>query len=74
MTVRKSQQRAVNKYIANNYDRINLTVPKGKKELIQSAAKSKGMSVNEFINDLVDKALQSDSGGYGISDTSDSTD
>lgn len=74
MTIRKSQQRAVNKYIANNYDRINLTVPKGRKEQIQTAAKSKGMSVNEFINDLIDKALLSDAGGCGISDTSDSTD
>ena len=29
--ISKAQQKAVNKYISNNYDRINLTVPKGKK-------------------------------------------
>ena len=28
--ISKAQQKAVNKYISNNYDRINLTVPKGK--------------------------------------------
>ncbi len=68
MTVRKSQQRAVNKYISNNYDRINLVVPKGKKEIIQTAAKDKGISTNEFINQAIDKALR-DGGGYGNFET-----
>lgn len=27
----KAQQKAVNKYMKNNYDRINLVMPKGKK-------------------------------------------
>ena len=36
--VSKSQQKSVNKYIKINYDRINLTLPKGKKEEIQAAA------------------------------------
>ena len=30
----KAQQKAVNKYMKNNYDRINLVMPKGKKEVI----------------------------------------
>lgn len=68
MTVRKSQQRAVNKYISNNYDRINLVVPKGKKEIIQTAAKDKGISTNEFINQAIDKALR-DGGSYGNFET-----
>ena len=29
--VSKAQQKAVNKYVKNNYDRINVTFPKGQK-------------------------------------------
>ena len=34
-----AQQRAVHKYVKNNYDRLELSVPKGEKEVIQQAAK-----------------------------------
>ena len=54
-----------NKYIAKTYDRINLTVPKGKKEIIQNALKD-GESVNGFINALIDKELAAR--GFGISE------
>jgi len=67
MAVRKSQQKCVNKYIGNHYDRINLTVAKGKKELIQAAAKERGESVNTFINRLIDAELEAAARGYGIS-------
>ena len=63
-----------NEYIKKAYDRITVLVPKDKKVIIQTAAKQKGMSTNEFINDLIGKALKNDPGGCGISDTSDSTD
>ena len=36
-----------NDFISKNYDRVNLTVPKGKKEKIREAAKAEGKSVNE---------------------------
>ncbi len=55
-----------NDYIAKTYDRINLTVPKGKKEIIQNALRD-GESVNGFINALIDKELAAR--GFGISDT-----
>lgn len=58
MTVSKKQQASVNRYIAKSYDRINLTVPKGKKELIQNFAQSIGESVNGFINRAIDEALK----------------
>ena len=47
-----------NDYIARTYDRINLTVPKGKKEVIQVAAKQNGESVNALINRLIDAELE----------------
>lgn len=57
MPASKAQQKAVNKYMAANYDRINLTVAKGKKEIIQSHAKQSGESVNSFINWAIDRAI-----------------
>lgn len=58
MTVSKKQQASVNRYIAKSYDRINLTVPKGKKEIIQNFAQSVGESVNGFINRAIDEAMK----------------
>lgn len=69
MAVRKSQQKCVNKYIVNHYDRINLTVPKGNKEKIQAAAEIKGESVNAFINRLIDSelnAIEANGGNFHI--------
>jgi len=56
----KAQQKAVNKYMKNNYDRINLTVPKGKKESIQAHANEKGESVNAFIGRAIDETMERD--------------
>ena len=58
MTVSIKQQASVNRYIAKSYDRINLTVPKGKKERIQNFAQSIGESVNGFINRAIDEAMK----------------
>ena len=58
VTVSKKQQASVNRYIAKSYDRINLTVPKGKKEIIQNFAQSVGESVNGFINRAIDEAMK----------------
>lgn len=60
MPASKAQQRAVNKYMSDNYDRINLTVPKGKKDRIKSHAESKGESVNAFINRAIDETMERD--------------
>ena len=42
-----------NKYISEKYDRINLTVPKGKKAEIKERAAAVGESVNEYINKAI---------------------
>lgn len=60
MTVSKAQQKAVNKYIKEKLDRINLTLPKGKKEEIKEAADSMGVSVNAYINFAIDAMMQKD--------------
>ena len=66
MTVSKSQQKAVHKYVKANYDRMELTVPKGRKDLIKAHALAQGESVNSFINRAITEAMERDAtpGGY----------
>jgi uncharacterized FlgJ-related protein len=42
-----------NQFNANAYDRINLTVPKGKKDEIKAHAESMGESVNGYLWRLI---------------------
>ena len=44
------------------YDHIHLQVPKGKKEKIQEFAKSKGKSVNNFVNEAIDASMEKKEG------------
>ena len=60
MATSKAQQKAVNKYMATNYDRINLTVPKGEKETIKAHAETNGESVNGFINRAIKQTMETD--------------
>lgn len=63
MPVSKAQQKAVNKYVKQNYDRINVTMPKGRKEEIQAHCDARGESVNGFINRVVSDALEREKAG-----------
>ena len=58
MPTSKANQRAVHKYVKNNYDRLDVTLPKGKKDIIKNAAGKQGLSVNGFINAAVDEKLE----------------
>ena len=49
-----------NKWIMEKLDRVNLTMPKGKKAAVQSHADSQGESVNAFINRAIDETRQRD--------------
>lgn len=61
MPVSKAQQKAVHKYIQNNYDRIaSITVPKGRKADIQAHAAQRGESMNGFINRAIDETMERD--------------
>lgn len=50
-----------NAFIAQHYDRINLTLPKGQKEVIAEHADKSGESVNAFINRAIAETMQRDS-------------
>ncbi|WP_302933088.1 Arc family DNA-binding protein [Ruminococcus callidus] len=56
----KAQQRAVAKYMKNNYDEIKVRMPKGKKEQIRTAAESAGKSLNSYINEAIDEKMQTE--------------
>lgn len=58
----KASTKAQNKYISKAYDRINLTMPKGKKDTVQTHAAQRGESVNSFINRAIDEAIERDKG------------
>ena len=60
MPASKAKQKAVNKYMAINYDRVNLTMPKGKKEDIKNHAEQNGESVNSFINRAITETMERD--------------
>ena len=60
MAVSKAQQASVNKYVKANYDRINVTFPKGKREIIKAHAEAHGESVNAFIIRSVDNQMKQD--------------
>lgn len=55
-----AQTKATNKYIAKAYDRINLTVPKGRKAELQTHAENCGESLNGFINRAIMEAMARD--------------
>lgn len=56
----KASTKAQNKYIAKAYDRVNLTMPKGKKDLVQAQATAMGLSVNSYINAAIDEKIERD--------------
>lgn len=60
MAISKAQQKAVNKYVKDNYDRINVNMPKGKKEVVQAEASRHNMSVNAYINAAIDEKMSRD--------------
>ncbi len=54
----KSATTAKNKYNAKAYDRIALQVKKGQRDVIRAHAESKGMSLNGYINKLIEEDMK----------------
>ena len=49
--------RAVDKYVKENYERLNIKVPKGRKAAIEAHARGRGESVNGLVNALLRERL-----------------
>lgn len=52
-----AQKKATAKYNAKAYDRIEIKVKKGQKEIIQKRAEQLNKSVNGYITDLIEEDL-----------------
>lgn len=52
-----AQKEATARYNKKAYDRIDLVVPKGQREVIKQFAASKGKSLNRFILDAIAKEM-----------------
>lgn len=63
MPTTKAGQKAVNKYIAKSYDRVNLVLKKGTsptKDEVQAAADAEGVSLNAYIVAAISQQLSKD--------------
>ena len=60
MSISKAQQKATAKYVKQNYDRIEVKVPKGDKEALQAHAQAQGESLNKFINRAISEQIVRD--------------
>ena len=60
MPATKAHIKATNKWMAKAYDRVNLTLPKGQKEVVQAHAAARGESVNGFIGRAISEAMERD--------------
>ena len=54
----KSSTRAKNKYRDKTYDRMEVTLPKGKKAIIQAHAETQGESLNAYVCGAVDARME----------------
>lgn len=57
MAYSETQKRAAAQYNKKAHDRIDLVVPKEKRQKIKYLATRKGMNTNSFINAAIDKAM-----------------
>ena len=60
MAISESQRKAVAKYNAANYERIELRVEKGQKQTLKAHAEAQGESLNAFINRAITETVARD--------------
>lgn len=68
MPASKAQQRAVSKYMKENYDEIKVRVEKGQKDVIKAHAEARGESVNAFVGRAIEETMQRDKTAPGASE------
>lgn len=69
MPASKAQQKAVSKYMKENYDEIKIRTPKGRKDIIQAHAAAQGESVNGFINRAISETMERDEAAPAASES-----
>ena len=59
---------ANNRYNAKAYDRVNIAIPKGQKDVIKAHAEAHNESVNGFINRAISFTMEADRAAVGRSE------
>ena len=54
----EAQRQATARYNKKAYDRIEIFVRKGRKQVIREFAQKQGLSTNKFINQAIDRAIK----------------
>ena len=57
-----------NQWQKDNVDRVNLTMPKGKKDIIRAHAETQGESTTGFINRAIDETMERDNAASAASE------
>ncbi len=57
MPASKAQIKATNKYNATAYDRLNIVIPKGRRETVKAFAEEHGESINGLVNSLLRREI-----------------
>lgn len=60
MAISPAQRKAVAKYNAANYDRIELRVEKGQKDTIKAHAEARNETLNSFVNRAITETIERD--------------
>lgn len=60
MPASKAQQKAVSKYMKENYDVYQIRMQKGRKAEIKNHAKIIGESMNAFVNRAINETMERD--------------
>ena len=63
LAIAEAQRKAVQKYKSKTYDRLEISVVKGKKATLQDHAAGRGESLNGFVNRAIDEAVKRDGKG-----------
>lgn len=58
MAYSEAQKRATLKYKAKTYDQMNLQLKKGAKDVYKAQAAKRGMSLNAYIINLIEKDMK----------------
>lgn len=54
----KTSSQVKNRYNKKAYDNILLVLKKGQKEIVKEHAEKQGMSVNKYINQLIERDMK----------------
>jgi uncharacterized protein (DUF1778 family) len=60
VAISDAQRKAVAKYNAANYERIELRVEKGQKQAIKDHAEANGETLNGFVNRAIKETIERD--------------